>query len=193
MLWVLWDIVLPILLAFLVGLLIGFLLWRWRRREFDSESIQDLRRDNARYRSDIQQLRARNAQLAERRISDEYPVAAVDNDELAPLKARNQTLIAELKASQEQVQQLRNTLSGGASKYQQASRLRTRDSSSDDSASQLVSLRDAVAVRDKMISTLQLSLDQYGDQSDLTALSAELAMRERKIDALENMLAQVRH
>lgn len=193
MLWVLWDIVLPILLAFLVGLLIGFLLWRWRRRAFDSESIQDLRRDNARYRSDIQQLRARNAQLAERRISDEYPVAAVDNDELASLKARNGTLIAELKASQEQVQQLRNTLSGGASKYQQASRLRTRDGSSDDSASQLVSLRDAVAVRDKMISTLQLSLDQYGDQSDLTALSAELAMRERKIDALENMLAQVRH
>lgn len=193
MLWVLWDIVLPILLAFLVGLLIGFLLWRWRRREFDSESIQDLRRDNARYRSDIQQLRARNAQLAERRISDEYPVAVVDNDELDSLKARNETLIAELKASQEQVQQLRPTLSGGASKYQQAGRLRTRDSSSDDSASQLVSLQDAVAVRDKMISTLQLSLDQYGDQNDLTALSAELAMRERKIDALENMLAQVRH
>ena len=31
MLWVIWDILVPLAIAFLAGLLFGWLLWRWRR------------------------------------------------------------------------------------------------------------------------------------------------------------------
>lgn len=48
---------------------------------------------------------------------------------------------------------------------------------------------EAIADRDKMISTLKHSLEQYGEQQDTTALTAELALREQKIAALEDLLS----
>ena len=49
-------------------------------------------------------------------------------------------------------------------------------------------LTEAIADRDRMIETLKKSLAQYGDSKDLTTLSADLVLRENKIDALESLL-----
>ena len=39
-----------------------------------------------------------------------------------------------------------------------------------------------------MIETLKKSLAQYGDSKDLTTMSADLVLRENKIEALESLL-----
>ncbi|OED39077.1 hypothetical protein AB833_16160 [Chromatiales bacterium (ex Bugula neritina AB1)] len=184
MLWVLWDILLPVLLAFCSGVMVGWLLWRWRRQVFDSDSIDTMRRDNARYRSDIQQLRARNAQLAERQqIANE--AGRAESRMSAPLNR------SEVYKERETMQ--RNTPVATAAQYQTARMRHDNAVDAKELASELAQLQKTIALRDKMIATLQQSLGQYGDQSDLIALTAELAMRDRKIDALENMLDQVRH
>ena len=66
MLWVLWDILLPILLAFLAGLFIGWMFWRWRRSRIDAETLSALRRNTTRLKNDAENLRARNAELSDR-------------------------------------------------------------------------------------------------------------------------------
>ncbi len=51
-------------------------------------------------------------------------------------------------------------------------------------------LKDAIKARDDMIATLKTSLDQFGSAKDNTALEACVALRDRKITALENLLEQ---
>jgi len=65
MLWVLWDIVLPLIAAFLLGLFIGWMLWRWRRKRIDADGLSALRRSNARYKADAERLEHSNIELSE--------------------------------------------------------------------------------------------------------------------------------
>ncbi len=42
MLWVLWDILLPLLIAFMGGIFVGWLFWRWRRSPVDAATLSTL-------------------------------------------------------------------------------------------------------------------------------------------------------
>lgn len=59
-------------------------------------------------------------------------------------------------------------------------------------SAELLVLRDRLDARDKLIKTLQESLAQYGAEKDSTVLTAEVALRDRKINALEKLLNQTR-
>jgi|GEM_PF-3999688 len=63
MLWVLWDIVLPLIATFLLGLLVGWLLWRWRRSRIDAEGLSKLRRASSRNTADFERLQQSNIEL----------------------------------------------------------------------------------------------------------------------------------
>ena len=223
MLWVLWDIFLPILLAFLAGLFVGWMCWRWRRSRIDAETLSALRRNTTRLKNDAENLRARNAEL-----SDRLQTASVsgsmkrgsgtssrnaDSGDLAIAKKRIETLSSELKTSRLEVNRLRegsgvagNKPTGDAfqanrvrdleARLQGANRriadleLAARSSSAGSSSASksTADLTEAIAARDRMIETLKKSLAQYGTSKDLTTLSADLALRENKIDALESLL-----
>lgn len=229
MLWVLWDIFLPLLVAFLGGLLVGWLFWRWRRSRVDAETLSALRRNAVRLKNDADNLRARNAELSDRLQTASGPAAkgamaragvsggqATRDDrasnELIIAKKRLETLSAELKNSRLEVNRLRDggSAPGDSSQgSQQANRVRdlearlqganrriadleqaSRETSSTTShtVSNTTDVDEAIAVRDRMIETLKKSLSQYGDSKDLTALSADLALRDNKINALESLL-----
>lgn len=226
MLWVLWDIFLPILLAFLAGLFVGWMFWRWRRSRIDAETLSALRRNTTRLKNDAENLRARNSEL-----SDRLQTASVSgamrkgagasadgaDGELAIAKKRIDTLSSELKTSRLEVNRLREGSSIAGTKTPgksdndafQANRVRdlearlqganrriadleqsARDNTTSNTASAQSAAEhsDAIAVRDRMIETLKKSLAQYGDSKDLTTLSADLVLRDNKIDALESLL-----
>ena len=50
-------------------------------------------------------------------------------------------------------------------------------------------LRREIEERDRMIATLNTSLGQFGESGDTTALMADVALRDRKIDELEALIA----
>ena len=189
MLWVLWDILIPVLLAFFAGLFIGWLLWRWRRRAYSSESIHSMRRDNASYRSEIKQLRARISQSPAERTRLSGKAFKVDSRDTGQLEKRSASVAAEKSRD---IRNRAHNAPVSVSPQERGSEAPANTVDMPESSSVITRLQDTIAVRDKMITTLQRSLDQYVDQNELTALSAELAMRERKIDALETLLEQQR-
>lgn len=206
MLWVLWDIFLPIIAAFLVGLLVGWMLWRWRRSRVDSDSLLSLRRSASRFKTDADNLRIRNAEL-----SDRLQVASgsrqannrEDQSELARARKRIDVLSAELKTSRQQIDQLRkagapadsvNRVRELEAKLHGAQRriaeLESADKNTVSAANSDAELKEAIKARDAMIATLKTSLDQFGSSKDNTSLEACVALRDRKIDALEKLLDQ---
>lgn len=188
MLWVIWDILVPLALAFLSGLFCGWLFWRWRRMRMTADELAAIKRSSARYKSDADTLRSRNAELAERLRTTN---GASDSNTSQDLEAANK-----------QVDKLRDQL-----KQLNREHARLRDGQSHKSVTAATSvsalhavgdtdrstdsayLEEEIAVRDKMIATLKHSLEQYGGQQDTTALMAELELKEQKIIALENLLS----
>lgn len=97
MLWLIWDILLPLTVAFLAGLFVGWLIWRWRRMRISSEELATIRRSSARYKADADTLRSRNAELADRLRGAGGSVGdAVDNSELTAAKEKIKTLQSQL-------------------------------------------------------------------------------------------------
>jgi predicted RNase H-like nuclease (RuvC/YqgF family) len=206
MLWVLWDIFLPIIAAFLVGLLTGWLLWRWRRSRVDAESLNALRRSAARLKADADNLRIRNAELSDRlQVASGSAAARPEQgaQDLARAKRRIDVLSAELKTSRQQLDKMRrgdaqasgvNRVRELEAKLQGAQRriadLEKQPAKAGATASDQTDLREAIRVRDEMITTLRTSLDQFGEANDTTTLEANLALRDRKIEALEKLLEE---
>jgi len=146
MFWVLWDIVLPLIATFLLGLLIGWLLWRWRRRRVDADDLSKLRRDSARNKADVERLQQSNIELSDRLQA----ANGAGGGELASAKKRIDMLSEELKSSRSEVASL-------------------------------------------MIATLNTSLNQFGESGDTTSLMADVALRDRKIEELEALIATLKH
>lgn len=227
MLWVLWDIFLPLLGAFLAGILVGWLFWRWRRSRVDADTLSALRRNATRLKNDADNLRARNAELSDRlqtasgsggnaamaRAGASVANSASDqsaSNDLMVARKRIDTLSSELKNSRLEVNRLRDgksqTATSGSQGDHQASRVRDLESRLQSANRRIVELEkssshssshtminsddanDAIATRDRMIETLKRSLAQYGDQEDMTTLSADLVLRDNKISALESLL-----
>ena len=206
MLWVLWDIFLPIIAAFLVGLLVGWMLWRWRRIRVDAESLASVRRSASRFKTDADNLRIRNAELSDRlqvASGDGQADSHEDQTELARARKRIDVLSAELKTSRQQIDQLRkagtptesvNRVRELEAKLHGAQRriadLEQNAGNKTTGVANDSALKDAIKARDDMIATLKTSLDQFGSAKDNTALEACVALRDRKITALENLLEQ---
>ena len=211
MLWVLWDIFLPLIAAFLVGLLTGWMLWRWRRSRVDAESLLALRKSASRLKTDTDNLRIRNAELSDRlQVASGSPSATDQHHhELARSRKRIEVLSSELKTSRQQIDKLRkdNAQSAGVNRVRaleaklQGAQRRVADlerslagsggkSSADMSQTDL---HEAVRVRDEMIATLRTSLDQFGESRDTATLEASLALRDRKIETLEKLLEEAGH
>ena len=105
MLWVLWDIVLPLIATFLLGLFIGWLLWRWRRRRIDADGLSKLRRDAARHKSDVERLQQSNIELSDRLQA----ASSAGGGDLASANKRIDMLSEELKSSRGEVANLKNS------------------------------------------------------------------------------------
>jgi len=229
MFWVIWDILVPLGLAFFAGLFFGWLFWRWRRMQITSDELAAMRRSNARYKSDADTLRNRNAELAERLRASTGASDSTTLQELAAANKRTDKLREQLKmANRELARKQQSSNQGkdfdnrsGATQLRSAKSDLVRDlearlsaahqqikiletsatipqikhgtlaERSDSGLQQTTSdeyLVEEIAVRDKMIATLRHSLEQYGEQQDNTALLAEIALREQRIIALENLL-----
>ncbi len=200
MLWVLWDIVLPLIAAFLVGLLTGWLLWRWRRSRIDAVGLSKLRRSSARNKADVERLQQSNIELSDRLQA----ASGSGGSELASAKKRIDLLTEELKSSRHEVAELKNSNgSGDAELHQELQHARSRIAELEDSVAQgspsssggsssyteIADLREEIAARDRMIATLEKSLEQFGESGDITALMADIAIRDRKISELEAAVA----
>ena len=205
MLWVLWDIVLSLIATFLLGLFIGWLLWRWRRRRIDADSLSKLRRESARNRADVERLQQSNIELSDRLQA----ASSAGGGDLASARKRIDMLGEELKSSRSEVAKLKSSersFGGGATgsvgnaeladvqaELKIARRRITEfEQSANNSAvtnSENSDLRREIEERDRMIATLNTSLGQFGESGDTTALMADVALRDRKIDELEALIA----
>ena len=195
MLWVLWDIVLPLIATFLLGLLVGWLLWRWRRKRMSAEDLSALRRGSARNKADLERLQQSNMELSDRLHAVTHNGDSHRNVDDANGKEATEQLWRELTASRNEVarlQALADTMQVESTPHQSgadtqaqsqldAQRLAQADRDND-------KLREEVDARDRMIATLRASLEQFGEQGDNTALMADVALRDRKISELEAMV-----
>lgn len=197
MLWVLWDIVLPLIATFLIGLFTGWLLWRWRRSRIDADGLSKLRRSSARNKADVERLQQSNNDLSERLR------AAGGGNELKMARRQIDELTGELKSSRREVAELKHSAGGDnlvdsnlQAELQLAhSRIAELEATNVQGAagmyedSSTADLRHELASRDRMIATLEKSLQQFGESGDTTALMADIAIRDRKIDELEAVIA----
>ena len=99
MFWVIWDILVPLAVAFLAGLLFGWLLWRWRRLQMTSDELATIRRSSTRYKSDAAMLRNRNAEMAERLRASSGVADSAALQDLAAANKRIDKLREQLKTS----------------------------------------------------------------------------------------------
>jgi len=175
MLWVLWDIVLPLIATFLLGLFIGWMLWRWRRSRIDAEGLSSMRRASARYRADAERLEQSNIELSDRLQA----ASGAGGGSMEHTKRRINMLAEELKSSRHEVATLKR-----------AAKSSTTEVAGDQSA--ILDLRREIASRDKMIATLQASHDQFGKNRDITTLMADVELRDRKINELEAVVARLK-
>ncbi len=92
---VLWEIIIPLILAFFIGLLVGDLLWRWRRVQKSAEEWNDMTNAMATGRSEVIDLRTRNE------ASENAPAAARTSvDQRSEALASAQSEAARLTALQ---------------------------------------------------------------------------------------------
>lgn len=182
MLWVLWDIVLPLVVTFLLGVLLGWLLWRWRRKRLDAEGLSELRRASSRYRADAERLQQSNMELSDRlRASADCSrqVKQLNHElEAARLQLTTKANSAGLAQAQQTIEALQ----------QQLAESRLDMNSAVQPGSELSGLSKEIEARDNMIATLQMSLQQFGEHGDNTSLLADIALRDRRIAELEAQL-----
>ncbi len=180
MLWTLWDVVVPMTVAFVAGLLLGWLLWRWQRTRISAEELHRLRSDTGRLRADNDRLRerlvdsqGRSRQRAERKDNRSPDLTGKRLGQSGGIKTRA-AMEPERRSDEESTDSPRVPAT-------------TLDNVDE--------LRQAVEARDRMIDTLRHSLAQQPDEADPALMAAELSARDRKINALEDLLSaqQLRH
>ena len=174
MLWTLWDVVVPMAVAFIAGLLLGWLLWRWQRTRISAEELHRLRSDTGRLRADNDRLRERlvDSQGRSRLRAEQKDNRSPDKTGKRLGRSGGIKTRAALEpghvAEEDRVESSRVPAT-------------TLDNVHD--------LQQAVEARDRMIDTLRHSLAQQPDEVDPALMAAELAARDRKINALEDLLS----
>jgi len=185
MLWTLWDVVVPMALAFGTGLLAGWLCWRWQRLRVSAEELHRLRRDTGR-------LRADNDRLRERLIDSQgRSRQRAEQKEDRPSPRPNDARRAGPKAPQKVPAARERPPPSEASRASQPGHddIQPAGAGSATKLDNVEELQQVIESRDRMIDTLRHSLAQQEDESDPALMAAELSARDRKIRALEDLLA----
>lgn len=193
MLWTLWDVVIPMAVAFGTGLLFGWLLWRWQRIRVSADELLRLRRDTGRLKADNERLRdrlvdsqGRSRLRAERQDGRSQRAVGAERRTPDARGAHTRGLQAPANDPVRRAEKPASDAEGRAAETLDATAATTLDNVDE--------LRRALEARDRMIDTLRHSLAQQQDQADSVLMAAELAARNRKINALEELLsAQIQH
>lgn len=182
MIWALLEIVIPLLLAFGVGLLTGWLLWRWRRRRVSAHEWNRLNAASESTQTDLATIRAARDEAINERTAMAATLASVNADletqksELDLARRRNVELAGELDGAERRIEQLSDELS--------------------EASTRVTALESGLASAQRTIS----GITQGGDESppaevaalegSLTAVRRELDASQARIADLEAMLAQ---
>ena len=199
MLWVIWDILVPLAIAFLAGLLFGWLLWRWRRLQITSTELATLRRSSARYKSDADMLRNRNAEMAERlRASNGAPDSTALQD-LAAANKRIDKLREQLKTSDRELaahKRLEPRSEGDPGVRTGTTRLHVSSAGKvQDLEAKLLAARQQIRVLESSASQVQGGSAGTGhadprQAKDIVALEEAIAARDEMIETLKHSLEQ---
>ena len=199
MLWVIWDILVPLAIAFLAGLLFGWLLWRWRRLQITSTELATLRRSSARYKSDADMLRNRNAEMAERlRASNGAPDSTALQD-LAAANKRIDKLREQLKTSDRELaahKRLEPRSEGDPGVRTGTTRLHVSSAGKvQDLEAKLLAARQQIRVLESSASQAQGGSAGTGhadprQAKDIVALEEAIAARDEMIETLKHSLEQ---
>ena len=199
MLWVIWDILVPLAIAFLAGLLFGWLLWRWRRLQITSTELATIRRSSARYKSDADMLRNRNAEMAERlRASNGVPDSTALQD-LAAANKRIDKLREQLKTSDRELaahKRLEPRSEGDPGVRTGTTRLHVSSAGRvQDLEAKLLAARQQIRVLESSASQAQggSAGTGYADPrqaKDIVALEEAIAARDEMIETLKHSLEQ---
>jgi predicted flap endonuclease-1-like 5' DNA nuclease len=186
MIWVLLEILVPLLLALGVGVFIGWLVFRWRRRLIHASEWNRL---------------AKNAQEAEIRAATERAAYEEANNERTMLSSRVTTLTADLDSTRTKFEEANESkealileldaLREEASAARAESKLElARLRSTSASLEAAIEERDAELARtlDDLNTARQRSEQQ---QDELDALNAELSVAHAKISATSARLEEV--
>lgn len=116
MIWVLGEILLFLILAFVLGVACGWLVWRWRRRSVSAESWNALSSATKDARNELDTLRQADERLSAERNEMRRRVAVLETELDATINSleesteRNDLVTTELEAAQQRVDDLTNEL-----------------------------------------------------------------------------------
>ena len=102
MLWSLYDIALPLLVTFLLGLLLGWLLWRWRRQPISAADLERLKAADdgaaelAELQSELTTVTRQRDEAGDRLISSDADLALA-NSRVVALEKELKSVVEELR------------------------------------------------------------------------------------------------
>ena len=199
MFWVIWDILVPLAVAFLAGLLFGWLLWRWRRLQMTSDELATIRRSSARYKSDADMLRNRNAEMAERLRASSGVADSAALQDLAAANKRIDKLREQLKTSNRELaahKQQDTRSEGDPGARTGTTRLHVSPAEEvKDLEAKLLAARQQIRVLESSASQAQDGSFGTGDADprrtkDIVALEEAIAARDEMIETLKHSLEQ---
>ena len=193
MIFSLWEILIPLLLLFLLGLLLGWLLWRWRRQTITSAKYNELSAAGRNAESEMATLTAARDEAINERSALSSRVAALTSEQ--------ETVTANLGARDGELKKLRGdldaangqmgTLQGDAKKLQTdlaASKEATKKAQADLAAAQKKAQADLATSNDaakKAQAEMAASKDAAKKtQAELDALRGQVKDKDAKINAL---------
>ena len=196
MLWLIWDILVPLALAFLSGLFCGWLLWRWRRMRMTADELAAIKRSSARYKSDADTLRSRNAELAERLRAASGAGDSTTLQDLATANRRVDKLRDQLKQANRELASLRqaqprksNSTPAGSvvDSVQSSDRVRELEGRLSAAHEKIQSLEASTGTGS--VSALR-AVDGTRGATDLSYLEEEIVVRDKMIATLRHSLEQ---
>jgi len=207
--WALLEIVLPLALAVAVGVFVGWLAWRWRRRNVTAHEWNRLNAGTESALAELASVRAAHTEAVNERTSLAATMASSNADlesarnEMELAQRRNRELTGELDGAETRIETLSSELSeastrvtalesGLASAQRTISGLTPEDSAG---AGELEAVRQELDASQGRIADLEARLASAAaessaspgddDTGELGRLRVELAERDRRIRALE--------
>ncbi len=207
MTWALLEILLPLALAVAVGVLIGWLAWRWRRRNVTAHEWNRLSAGTESALAELASVRAAHTEAVNERTALAATLASNNADldaarnELEIEQRRSRELTGEIEAADARISALTAELSEASTRVTAlesglASAQRTISGMAPDEANtdELEAVRQELDASQGRIADLEARLRAAEDQApappeadpaEIGRLRVELAERDRRIRALE--------
>ena len=176
MIWALLEIVIPLVLAFGVGLLTGWLLWRWRRRSVSAHEWNRLNAGNESARAELAAVQAARDEAVNERTAMAATLASVNADleiqknELDLTRRRNADLSGELGGAEHRIEKLSAELS--------------------EASTRVTALESGLASAQRTISGIAKS-DDDSSAAEVAALETSLTAVRRELDASQARIADL--